>query len=49
MSAKRGRQLVDYSVQREKILPCTAMSRFADADIKVYAKKKMQRKPGSSK
>ncbi len=36
LDAKHGRQLVDYSVQREKILPWTAMSRFADANIEVY-------------
>ena len=35
LAAKLGRQRVDYSVQREKILPWTALSRFADADIRV--------------
>lgn len=36
LSAKHARQLIDYSVQREKVLPWEAVSRFAGTNIKAY-------------
>ena len=38
-NAKRARQLVDYSVQRERIIPWKAVSRFAGAKIKANFRK----------